>query len=414
MLPPFSGAAISQSTATSTQVQLGDVFATQTLNVDTTTGDATVTTTAMGNGGLAATDAPSLLTVQTSQSNSGQTRGQSTLNVATALGGQGTMITTGTGNSQEVDGLGGGGLAGAVSQTNIGSSVSAENDFTGTAAAPGDPAVQIAAIAGSAQAIGNAADINVEGGTATLTVNQTNSAAIDGESGSAPPVGGATVQYSPGTASFVSIAIANNVDATGASGASQVLTLNQTSNGANVTAGQFLDAGNVQTATGEATATANNISASNESGDLNVTDNQSNASFTQADSVVTAYEYGTGDSVAQGVGNAMMAANIGPSTEVSNTQTNSGGIEVTSSFTGGNTGGASYDSAVSASAIGNSATGFSCTDCGGAITVNNSQTNTGGVGASTSVTLTGSTRSVTATATAVGNNATFYASKPSN
>lgn len=414
MLPPFSGAAISQSTATSTQVQLGDVFATQTLNVDTTTGDTTVTTTAMGNGGFAATEANALLTVQTSQSNSGQVRGQSTLNVATALGGQGTMITTGTGNSQEVDGLGGGGLAGTVTQTNTGTSVSAENDFSASTSVDGATPVQVNAISGSAQAIANAANLNTEGGTANLTVNQTNSAAVDGESGSQPPVGGATVQYSPGTASFTSIAIANNVTATGTGGASQTLNITQGSTGANVTAGQFLDAGTVQTAAGEATATANNISASNESGDLNVTDNQTNSSFTQADSVVTAYEYGTGDSVAQGVGNAMMAANVGPSTEVSNTQNNSAGIEVSSSFTGGNTGGASYDSAVSASAIGNAATGFSCTDCGGAITVNNSQTNSGGVGASTTVTLTGSTRSVSSTATAVGNNATYYASKPSN
>lgn len=413
MLPPFSGAATSQSTVVNNQVQLGDVFSTQTLNVDTVTGDTTVTTTAMGNGATAAVDAGSLA-VQSTQAMSGQTRGVSSLTVGTAIGGQATMIATGTANTFEADSLGGGALTGSIAQTATGSSVSAENDFSGTAAASGDPAVQINAVSGSAQAIANAATINVEGGSANMTVNQTSSSAVDGESGSLPPVGGATVQYTPGTASFTSIAIANNVTATGTSSASQTLNITQGSTGANTTAGQFLDAGSAQTAAGEATATSNNISASNESGDLNVTDNQTNSSFTQADSVVTAYEYGTGESVAQGVGNAMMAANVGPSTEVSNTQNNSGGIEVTSSFTGGNTNGASYDSAVSASAIGNSATGFACTDCGGVITVNNSQTNSGGVGATSTVTLTGSNRSVSSTATAVGNNATFYVSKPSN
>jgi hypothetical protein len=409
MLPPFSGAAISQSAVVNNQVQLGDVFSTQTLNVDSVSDTTSVVTTAMGNGATAAVDSGSL-SVQSTQTMSGATGAQGSLNVATYAGGQVTMIATGTANTFEADSLGGGGLTGTITQVANGATVTSENDFTGSAAS-GDPAVQIAAVSASSQAIANAATINAEGGTAVVSVNQSSASTVDGESGSAPPTGGATVQYSPGEISFTSIAINNNVTATGTSGASQELTITQASTGANTTAGQFLDAGNVQTAVGEAVATSNNISASNASGDLNVTDNQTNATYTQADSVVSAYEYGTGQSTAQGVGNAMMAANVGPSTEVSNTQNNSAGIQVMSSFTGGNTDGASYDSVSSASAIGNSATGFACTDCGGVLTVSNSQTNSGGVGATSTVTLTGSNRSTSSVATAVGNNATFYVSK---
>lgn len=412
MLPPFSGAAISQSAVVNNQVQLGDVFSTQTLNVDTVTDGVSVTTTGMGNGATAAVDTGSL-NVQSTQAMSGVTGAQGSLNVGTYAGPT-TMVATATANTIEADSLGGGALTGTISQSSTGATVTSENDYTGTAAMAGDPAVQIASISANSQAIANSATINAEGGSAVLTVNQTSASTVDGESGSAPPTGGATVQYSPGQVLFTSIAINNNVTATGTSGASQTLNVTQTSTGANTTAGQFLDAGNVQTAVGEAVATSNNISANNQAGDLNVTDSQTNGTYTQADSVVTAYEYGSAQSTAQGVGNAMMAANVGPTTEVSNTQNNTAGVQVMSSFTGGNSNGASYDSVSSASAIGNSATGFACTDCGGVLTVNNSQTNSGGVGASSTVTLTGSNRSVSSVATAVGNNATFYVSKSGN
>ncbi len=105
-----------------------------------------------------------------------------------------------------------------------------------------------------------------------------------------------------------------------------------------------------------------------------------------------------------------MAANAGPTTELSNTQTNTNGTEATASFTGGN----GYDASASATAVANAVTGFACSDCGGVLTATNSQTNSGGVGAAASVTITGSNRSVNSVATATGNSATFYVSKPSN
>ena len=73
-----------------------------------------------------------------------------------------------------------------------------------------------------------------------------------------------------------------------------------------------------------------------------------------------------------------------------------------------------YDATSSATAMGNAATAFACSDCGGAINITNSQTNSGGVSAVSTLSITGANRSVTGVATAVGNNATFYVSKPSH
>ncbi len=60
MLPPFSGVATSQSTATNVQVQLGDVFSTQTLNVVDVSDATSATTTATGNAVTGAVETGSL------------------------------------------------------------------------------------------------------------------------------------------------------------------------------------------------------------------------------------------------------------------------------------------------------------------------------------------------------------------
>lgn len=411
MLPPFSGAATSQSTISHVQIDSGDVFATQTLNVDDTAGPTSAVGTATGNGVTAAVVTGSL-NVQLGQTMSGATRAQTTLNVGTYAGGLTTMVTAATANTAEVDSLGGGGLTGAVTQVANGASVSAENDFTASAALPTDPTVGVANVTASAQAIANSVSIGVIGGSTNMSVSQSSTTSVDGESGSAPPVGGATVQHTSGTASFSSIAVNNNVTATGTSGANQTLNVTQTATGDHTIAGQFLNVGSGQTVQGEAAASANNISASNESGDLNVTSNQSNATYTQADSVVTAYEFGSAQSTASGVGNSLMAANYGPSTELSSNQSNNAEVDSSASFTGGNTNGGSYDAATSATAVGNAVTAFSCSDCGGVINVGSTQTNTNTISATATTELTGSTRSISSTATAVGNNATFYVSQP--
>jgi hypothetical protein len=414
MLQPLSAAATSPSAVNNNQVQLGDVFATQTLNVVTTTDSTTETTSTTGNGVTSAVVSGSL-DVQSHQVMSGASSAKASTNVTTDAGAQTVVSTSAVGNTSEADSLGGGTLTGNFTQvvnpatsncaavapaTPVGC-IKSENDFNAAAAQTGAASV-------SSQAIANSMDFAVTGGSSNVTTNQSNSANVDAESGS-DTTGGATLQYSGGTLAFSAIGVSNNLTATGTSGAAQTINATQATTGATTTAGQFVDVGNGQTIQGAAAATANNISVSNASADLNVTDHQTNASYTQADSVATGFEFGSGQATADGVGNSMMAANVGPSTELSNTQSNTNGTQATASFTG-DTG---YDASASATAMANAATAFACSDCGGVITVNNSQSNTGGVGAASTVTITGSNRSVSSTATAVGNNATFYVSKPS-
>ena len=76
-----------------------------------------------------------------------------------------------------------------------------------------------------------------------------------------------------------------------------------------------------------------------------------------------------------------------------------------------------YDLSSNATAMGNAVTGYACSSCGGVMNVTSSQSNTADVGASAGIPyggVAGAIRSATSTATAVGNTATFYVSKPSN
>jgi hypothetical protein len=107
--------------------------------------------------------------------------------------------------------------------------------------------------------------------------------------------------------------------------------------------------------------------------------------------------------------------NYGTTLNLDNTQANTGnGAIANATFTGGSVGNPSYDAYASSTVMGNAVTGFACSDCNGAMTVNNSQTNSVNLAANTSIDSAASNRSVTGTATAVGNNATFYVSKPSH
>ena len=87
---------------------------------------------------------------------------------------------------------------------------------------------------------------------------------------------------------------------------------------------------------------------------------------------------------------------------------NSGGVEVTSTFEGTN----GYDAYVAAEAVGNSVTGYACSQCNGYMDVSNTQTNSGTVSATASTTIRGTGRAVATGANAIGNAATFYVSRP--
>ncbi|NWM74609.1 hypothetical protein, partial [Escherichia coli] len=65
-------------------------------------------------------------------------------------------------------------------------------------------------------------------------------------------------------------------------------------------------------------------------------------------------------------------------------------------------------------AIGNSVTGYACSNCGGEINFNNNQVNNGAVTATTNVNIAQPNRNVAVGANAIGNSATFFISGSGN
>jgi hypothetical protein len=413
-MAPLSSVAAT-SNVDNTQVQLGDVFATQTLNVVDVTDGTSAVTSSTGNGLLASVTAGSL-DVQSNQSTApkpadpvnnvqgepGVISAATHLNASGNLGAGASVVTAATGNTAEADSLGGGALTGYLVQSSTGPAIESNNDINASTAEAGS-------LSTVSQAIANSINFGLVGGSSHVTTDQSNTSDITAASASDSSPAGATLMYTKGAVSFTAIGVANNLTATGTSGASQAIGTTQTSSGG-VHAYQYAVVSNGEGIASEATATGNNTSVSNESADLSVTNDQTNqGGFIFAESGISAYEFGSAQSVASGVGNAFMAANIGPSTEVWNTQNNSGEVDSTSNFSGG---AVSYDGANSATAIGNGATAFACSDCGGVINVSNSQSNSNGVSATATTDLVGSSRSVSTVATAVGNNASFYVTRP--
>jgi hypothetical protein len=405
----LSGVAISQSVVQNDQVLLNDSLASQTMNVVTVTGPVSSVATATGNNLTGATELGSL-DIESTQSMPGNVTGNVSAVSHVLIGqsaGDVSSLAAATGNTAEGDSDNGGALTGNFTQSAASTwTVKSETDFQA-------PAAQATSASIASQAIANSIGLNVTNAASNVTTNQTNSAHIDAEGGSEVDGGsGATLDFTAGTVAYSTAAVANNLTGTG-TGSSQTLNATQVANGDLVQAAGFINVGEGQTVQGDATATVNNVAVLNTGGSLVVVNNQENDThFTHAQSVATDFQFGTGQATALGVGNSVLAGNQGPSTELDNTQVNTGGIQAQASFTGDN----GFDATSSATAMGNAAIGYACSQCGGVISINNSQvTSGGGVEADSSTTITntaGSARSATGIATAVGNSATYYVSRP--
>lgn len=114
-----------------------------------------------------------------------------------------------------------------------------------------------------------------------------------------------------------------------------------------------------------------------------------------------------GPNLCRGAANELSVGNNDIYVQLDNTQFNAGGVDVVATFSGTN----GYDVAVGADAVGNSVTGYACSDCDAYLQATNSQTNTGDVSAVANTTVAGSNRSVISSANAVGNAASFYVSR---
>ena len=386
-----------QNSADNQQIQNADVNADLTLNV--VTADTTTATTSAGANGYSAQVQSGSLDVQSVQTANGNVGAHAVVNVSNASGS--TVITTSaTGNTGANDSLGFADLTGALTQTTGAVSIDAESQLNAGSAAAAN-------ISHSVQAMGNSQEISAVGGSAAMTVNQSNQASVQAN-------GGAVIGYTgDGASIFSSVTTGNNIAFNGSSGATSALTVNQSNTGSLVQATQFVNAGNGQTIASQTNAIANNLSVSNDNNPLNVASTQTNTTYVRAQTEETASEFGTGSASANGVGNSLVAGNPGGDLTLNNNQFNSGGgVEVISSFSG--TGGLGYDGSSSAIAMGNAVTGFACSTCVNRMTVTNRQTNNTAVSATSTLTMGAANRAATGVATAMGNTATFYVSQPDN
>ncbi len=382
------------------QVQLGNITASQALDVTSVTDQTTATTTATGNAMTAAADSGSL-DVQSTQSMQGTATASTELDVESGgSAGEVALTTAATGNTGEADDLAGAPLTGNLQQSTGPGAITASSVINAGEGEAGDLTVDT-------QAIANTQGVAVDGNTANVAVTQASTASTTANSD-------VTLQYTAGDGEFAVSAVSNNVTATGLDGSSQTLDLNQSMTGGMTQAAQFVAVGQAQTANNAATASANNISVSNDGGPLDVTAVQNNQGYVRGQAESTAYAFGTSTATANGVGNSAIYGETGGTITLNSTQTNGGaGIEAISS-SGGSAG---FDLASTSTAMGNVVTGYACSACGGVMNITSSQSNTADISATAGIPfagVAGTARSATSTATAVGNSATFYVSKPSS
>lgn len=377
------------------QLQLGDVFSHQTLNVVDAGDQVTVSTSAQGNSASGAVENGSI-TVQSGQ----QMQGDAVATTDMTLGGDTDGLVTATTQAQ--------GNYLAVSAYDAGLTVDATQSNTGglvsaTSQLGEDDARLLGGAVISASAISNTVAVYGEGSTLEGVVDQSSSATVRAYNR-------IETQYIPAEASVSSQAVANSIAATSGQTSGQDLRIVQSSTGDVVEAESSANAGNAWDLVGRAHAAANQAALYNEGGSVVVESSQDNTAFVRAAATTTAYDYGRAEAYARGAANELSVGNNDVYVEIDNSQFNSGGVAVTATFSGTN----GYDAYVGADATGNSVTGYACSECEGYLEARNSQTNNGDVSATAGTTVAGSGRAVITGANAVGNSATFHVSGPSH
>lgn len=388
--PPQDGAIVLNE-----QLQLGDVFAGQTLNVVDAQEQVTVETSAQGNSASGAVE-NGAITVQSNQ----DMRGDAVARTDVILGGD----TWGEVNAASQAG----GNYLAVSAYNADLTVDATQSNTGAlvsaTAEVGDSNARLhGGVAVNASAISNTVALAGQASFLQGTVDQSSSAVVRS-------FGRIQSQYIPAPGSVDSEAIVNAVAVNSNATSGQNLSITQRSTGDFVEAEASSNAGNAWDLAARARAGANQAVLYNEGGSVVTGSDQTNTSFVRASALTTAYDFGQAEARARGVANELSVGNNDIFVEIDNTQFNSGGVDVTATFSGTN----GYDAYVGAEAVGNSVTGYACSTCEGFLDASNTQTNSGDVSAVANTSVAGSGRAVITGATAVGNSASFYVSRPTH
>jgi len=171
------GAATSQtvqSPVLNNQVQLGDVFSSQTLNVETVTDQTVGAANAKGNDYAASADGQDI-DIRSNQTANGSVSARAVLNVGASSGPTTSLTSTAAGNAGQAA-VSGGVLTGVLTQINGGPAVSAVSHIEAPHGAAGDVDV-------NTQASGNSHVLAVTNGTSGARFNQTNGAQVTSDGG---------------------------------------------------------------------------------------------------------------------------------------------------------------------------------------------------------------------------------------
>lgn len=350
-------------------------------------------TSATGNALVGSVEAADLA-ITSNQTMAASAIASTTVNVDTGMGAVSQINTTAIGNAVEA-GATQGTMTGVYTQiATFSPEVTATGMLEADTATAGD--IGLATTAAS-----NSVSLGLTNGSAGVLVNQTSAASVLAD-------GGAVVQYVSGAADVSGMASGNTMSLVGTDTSAARAEVYQSNTGAFTQASQFTAYGNAQTATTSTTASGNVAAAVNEGPLLDLTTTQYNESYIRSQAEGSSYQFGEGWATAFGVGNSVLAGNSGEAVVLENVQLNTGGgIEAIASFSGTD----GYDGYARATAVGNDVSGFSCAACTGTMTIGSRQTNEADVGASATTNV-GTGRVVNSTSTAVGNNASFYVTRP--
>ncbi len=377
------------------QLQLGDVFAGQTLNVVDSGDQVTVQSSARGNSASGAVYNGSI-TVQSDQTMQGDAVASTDITLGGETDGVVNATTQAGGNYLAVSAYDATLALDATQTTN--------NGLIRATTEVGDSTARLhAGAAVGASAISNTVAVYGQTSLVSGTINQSSSALLRS-------FGRIESQYIPAGASVTSQAIVNAVAVNSDNTSGQDLSIAQRSFGSFIESEASANAGNAWDLAARARATANQAVLYNEGGAVVTGSDQRNSSFVRASALTTAYDYGRAEAYARGAANELSVGNNDIYVEIDNTQFNTGGVDVVATFSGTN----GYDVSVAADAVGNSVAGYACSECDGRLEAANTQTNTGSVSAIANTTVAGSNRSVITGANAVGNSASFYVSRPGN
>lgn len=377
------------------QLQLGDVFADQTLNIMNSQDQITVGTTANGNAASGSVENGSV-TVRSTQDMRGDAIATTSVTLGGDTSGPVAVQSNAGGNYLAVSGYDAN-VTVEATQRNTGALVGALTEV-------GDENARL--LAGgvvSATATSNTVSLYGEGSVVKGAVEQSSSATVRAYSR-------LDSQYVPAAAEVQAQAMGNAIGVNSGQTSGQDLAFDQTSTADFIEAEASANTGNGWDLAARARAVGNYANSYNSGGSVVTGSAQDNASFIRSAATTTAYDYGRAQAYASGAGNQLSVGNNDIYVEIDNSQINTGGVEVTSTFQGTN----GYDVYVGAEATGNAVTGYACSECQGYLEARNTQTNSGDVSARTNTVVSGSNRSVISSATATGNSATFYVSRPTH